>query len=261
MKNERPKELCKLLRRLATDFEELLQQNSGAFNESALQLYFDILFFLKIAELFDEHFVCITENNKDLTIKLFCIDASQLLQEKIKKAKSAMFFSATLIPMKYYIYMLGGDESSYNMRLQSSFPRENLGLCVADRISTRYKDRENSKAEVTACINAAIMHKTGNYIVYCPSYCYMQDILSGFEEYNQDYNIIFQSPDMDEESKEIFLDSFKLGNEKTLVGFAVMGGMFSEGIDLTGDRLLGTIIVGVGLPKLCTGERYNNGIF
>ncbi len=252
VENERPKELCKLLRRLATDFEELLQQNSGVFNESALQLYFDILFFLKIAELFDEHFVCITENNKDLTIKLFCIDASQLLQEKIKKAKSATFFSATLIPMKYYIYMLGGDESSYNMRLQSSFPRENLGLCVADRISTRYKDRENSKAEVTACINAAIMHKTGNYIVYCPSYSYMQDILSGFEEYNQDYNIIFQSPDMDEESKEIFLNSFKLGNEKTLVGFAVMGGMFSEGIDLTGDRLLGTIIVGVGLPKLCT---------
>lgn len=249
---ELPKELCKLLRRLAADFEELLQQNSGALNEPAMQLYFDIMFFLKISELFDEHFVCITENNRDLTVKLFCIDASRLLQEKIQKAKSATFFSATLLPMQYYVYMLGGGEDSYNMKLKSSFPRENLGLCVADRISTRYKDRESSKAEVAACINAAIMHKTGNYIVYSPSYSYMRDIMSEFEEYNQNYNIIFQSPDMDEKSKEIFLNSFNPDNEKTLVGFAVMGGMFSEGIDLTGDRLSGAIIVGVGLPQLCT---------
>lgn len=249
---ELPKELCKLLRRLAADFEELMQQNSGAFNEPALTLYFDVLFFLKISEFFDEHFVCITESNRDLTIKLYCIDASQLLQEKIKKSKSATFFSATLLPMQYYIYMLGGSEGSYNMRLQSSFPRENLGLCVVDRISTRYKDRESSKAEVAACINEAIMHKIGNYIVYSPSYSYMQDIINEFEKYSQEYNIIIQSPDMDEESKEAFLNSFKPDNEKTLVGFAVMGGMFSEGIDLTGDRLSGAIIVGVGLPQLCT---------
>lgn len=248
---ELPKELCKLLRRLASDFEELMQQNSGVFNEPALKLYFDILFFLKISELFDEHFTCITENSRDLTVRLFCIDASQLLQEKIQKAKSATFFSATLLPMQYYVYMLGGGEDSYNMKLKSSFPRENLGLCVADRISTRYKDRESSKSEVAACINAAIMHRTGNYIVYSPSYSYMRDIMSEFEEYSQGYNIIAQSPDMDEESKEIFLNSFKPNNEKTLVGFAVMGGMFSEGIDLTGDRLSGAIIVGVGLPQLC----------
>ena len=248
---ELPKDLCKLLRKLAEDYEELLQQSKIAIDEQALQLYFDILFFLKISELFDEHFVCITENNRDLTIKLFCIDASKLLQEKIQKAKAAVFFSATLLPMQYYVYMLGGNENSYNMRMTSSFPRENLGLCVAKGISTRYKDRERSVKQVAECINSAVKHKKGNYLIYCSSYLYMQDILREFEECHKDYDILVQNQDMSEEHKEEFIQSFQADKKKTMLGFAVMGGMFSEGIDLTGDRLSGAIIVGVGLPQLC----------
>ncbi|HYE10873.1 MAG TPA: ATP-dependent DNA helicase, partial [Patescibacteria group bacterium] len=249
--HEFPKELCKLLRKLAGHYEELLQQNGAALNEQALQLYFDILFFLKISELFDEHFVCITENNRDLTIKLFCIDASKLLQEKIQKAKAAVFFSATLLPMQYYVYMLGGNESSYTMRMASAFPRENLGLCVVSGISTRYKDRVNSIKQVAECINTAVKHKKGNYLVYCSSYLYMQDILAEFEEYKNDYDLLVQNQDMSEEHKEEFILSFQADRAKTMLGFAVMGGMFSEGIDLTGDRLSGAVIVGVGLPQLC----------
>ena len=248
---ELPKDFCKLLRKLAMNYEELLQQNSGALNEQALQLYFDTLFFLKISELFDPHFVCITESNRNFTIKLFCIDASQLLKEKILKAKSAVFFSATLLPMQYYVYLLGGNDSSYTMRMASSFPRENLGLCLAKGISTRYKDRENSIKQVAECINSAVKHKKGNYLIYCSSYLYMQDILHAFEEYNDGYDIIVQDQDMSEEHKEKFLQSFQADRAKTMLGFAVMGGMFSEGIDLTGDRLSGAIIVGVGLPQLC----------
>lgn len=248
---ELPKELCKRLRKLVTYYEELLQQSSVTLSEEALQLYFDTLFFLKISELFDEHFVCLTENNRDLTVKLYCIDASQLLKEKILKAKSAVFFSATLLPMQYYVHLLGGDDSSYTMRMASSFPRKNLGLCIAKGISTRYKDRENSIKQVAECINSSVKHKKGNYLVYCSSYLYMQDILKVFEEYNNDYDIIVQNQDMSEIHKEEFLQSFQGDRKKTMIGFAVMGGMFSEGIDLTGDRLSGAIIVGVGLPQLC----------
>jgi len=248
---ELPKELCKLLRKLAADYEEVLQHNSGLLNEQALQLYFDTLFFLKISELFDEHFVCISENSRDFSCKLFCIDASQLLQEKISKAKSAVFFSATLLPMHYYISLLGGNERSYKMRMASSFPRENLGLCVLKGISTRYKDRESSVKQVAESIHAAVRQKKGNYLIYCSSYLYMQDIIAAFEEHSGEYDIIVQSQDMDEERKEQFIQAFQANRLKTLLGFAVMGGMFSEGIDLTGDRLSGAIIVGVGLPQLC----------
>jgi DNA excision repair protein ERCC-2 len=248
---ELPKELCKLLRKLVMNYEELLQQNSVVLDEQALQLYFDTMFFLKISELFDEHFVCITENSRDMTIKLYCIDASQLLKEKILKAKSAVFFSATLLPMQYYVSLLGGDDCSYTMRMDSSFPRKNLGLCLAKGISTRYKDRENSIKQVAECINSSVKHKKGNYLIYCSSYLYMRDILQVFEEYNNDYDIIVQNQDMSEIHKEEFLQSFQTDRAKTMLGFAVMGGMFSEGIDLTGDRLSGAIIVGVGLPQLC----------
>lgn len=247
---ELPKELCKLLRRLAGDYEELLSQNSVKLNEQAMQLYFDVLFFLRISELFDEHYVCITENYRDMTIKLYCIDASKLLQDKIQKAKSTVFFSATLLPMQYYVYMLGGNDSSYTMRMASAFPRENLGLCVVKGISTRYKDRERSIKQVAECINASVKHKKGNYLIYCSSYAYMQDILREFEEYN-DYDILVQNQDMSEENKEEFIQSFHEDRAKTMLGFAVMGGVFSEGIDLTGDKLSGAIIVGVGLPQLC----------
>lgn len=248
---ELPKELCKLLRRLAADYEEQLQQSKLPLPEEALQLYFDTLFFLKISEFFDEHFVCLTYNNRDLIIKLFCTDASLLLQQKIQKAKSAVFFSATLLPMKYYVNLLGGSEGAYTMRMASAFPRENLGLCVVKGISTRYKDRENSIKQVAECIYSAVKHKRGNYLVYCPSYSYMQDILEAFVEHHNSYEILVQSQAMSEELKEEFLQSFQADKTNTMLGFAVMGGMFSEGIDLIGDKLSGAIIVGVGLPQLC----------
>jgi DNA excision repair protein ERCC-2 len=104
---------------------------------------------------------------------------------------------------------------------------------------------------VAACIHAAVRHKQGNYMVYCASYSYMQHILREFEEYGLNYDILVQSQAMEEEEREAFLRSFRPDNPKTLVGFAVMGGIFSEGIDLRGDRLSGVVIVGVGLPLLC----------
>lgn len=248
---ELPKELCKQLRRLVADFEQVLQQNSSLLNANSLTLYFDILFFLKISELFNENYVNIMQIGRDVSIKLFCIDPSKLLQEKIQKAKSSVFFSATLLPMPYYVYMLGGTEKSYTMRMPSAFSSENLGLYVYKSISTKYKDREKSMEQVALSIHTAISSKTGNYVVYSPSYSYMQDIIEAFEKYSADYEILIQQQNMNEESKESFLQSFQTGKEKTMVAFAVMGGIFSEGIDLKGERLSGAIIVGVGLPLLC----------
>ncbi len=248
---EAPKELYSLLKKLAAAFETVQQLQPQLMREESLTLYFDTLFFLKIYELFDDNYACITEIGRDVTTKLFCIDASRLLQEKIKKAKAAVFFSATLLPMNYYVYMLGGTEASYTMRIPSSFPRENLGLYVVKDISTKFRNRENSIRQVAACIHSAVRHRIGNYMIYCSSYSYMQDILREFEEQHKDYDILVQSQAMGEEEKEAFLQSFQPDNPKTLLGFAVMGGIFSEGIDLRGDRLSGVIIVGVGLPLLC----------
>lgn len=248
---EQPKELFPLLRSLVADFEAVIQQKGTILTEQSLTLYFDTMFFIRIYEAFDENYVTIAEIGRDVIIKLFCMDASMLLRERMSKAKSAVFFSATLLPLPYYIDLLGGNEESYNMKLSSVFPRENMGLCVVRSVSTRYKERESSVKQIAECIYHSIRHKVGNYLVYCSSYSYMQDIVGAFEEYNDDYDTIVQSQGMNEEDKEQFLERFQAGNSKTLVGFAVMGGAFSEGIDLTGDRLTGAIVVGVGLPQLC----------
>ena len=134
--------------------------------------------------------------------------------------------------------------------VQSPFPQENLGLFVADRISTRYTDRDKSIEEITNMIYTVVSQKKGNYIVYFPSYSYMA---AGYENFCEKYNAIntvIQQKDMTQEQRTEFISQFDRKNADTLVGFCVMGGIYGEGIDLTGDRLIGCIIVGVGLPQI-----------
>ena len=97
-----------------------------------------------------------------------------------------------------------------------------------------------------------IAGKIGKYIVYFPSYSYLSDVMEIFKEKYPKIPIIAQSRSMSEKAKKEFLDSFDAKSEGTLVGFCVMGGSFSEGIDLRGERLIGAMIVGVGLPTIST---------
>jgi DNA excision repair protein ERCC-2 len=153
--------------------------------------------------------------------------------------------------MDYFIQVLGGDETSYRIRLSSPFPRENLCLLVQDRVSTKYKNREYTYDKIAESIAKLVEGKAGNYLAFFPSYSYMNEVYTRFKELKKDINSIVQSSGMTEEEREEFLNNFSEGVSETLVGFAVMGGIFGEGIDLTGDRLLGAIIVGVGLPQVC----------
>jgi DNA excision repair protein ERCC-2 len=216
-----------------------------------MEFYFNTLSIIRTSEDYDERYVtygeCLYE---DVKLKLFCLDPSYLLREAMKRGKSSILFSATLMPMDYYIDILGGDENSYKMKLQSPFDRENLCLIVDDKISTTYKSREFTYDKIVNDINMVVKSKKGNYLVFFPSYKYMNEVYARFCEKNQDIKTECQTSLMDEGERERFLDNFSDENTETLVGFAVMGGIFSEGIDLTGNRLIGTIIVGVGLPQI-----------
>ncbi len=248
-----PKELCLLLKELVKESETWLTQNgmSEGYDEM-LELYFEILAFNKIAELYDERYITYLEkDHSDVKLKLFCLDPSYLLGEAIKRGKSVVFFSATLTPIDYFVNILGGSESDYRVLLNSTFERDNLCLLTANTISTKYKDRENSYAYIAQYIYAVISQKPGNYLVFFPSHKYMNEVHLVFNEMYPEVKSLLQSGIMSEKERESFLDSFKDGVKELLVGFAVLGGIFSEGVDLTGDKLLGAIIVGVGLPQLC----------
>ena len=219
--------------------------------EQLLLLYFDILSFLKIAELYDERYITWVEcKGGEVYLRLFCLDPSDLLDKAMKRGKAAVLFSATLTPLEYFTCVLGGGSDAKRLMLSSPFPRENLCLLVSDRISTKYKDRQDSLEPVADQIALTVGSRIGNYLVYFPSYAYLREVYEVFQERYPNVSTLVQHSGMEEEEREAFLQRFRAEPTQTLVGFCVLGGIYAEGIDLQGERLIGTVIVGVGLPQI-----------
>lgn len=248
-----PPEIVTPLWRVVQKTEDWLMRNQpGPYRERLLELYFNVTWFLRVIELYDERYVTyIEKNGRNVIVKLFCIDPSHLLRQALLQGRAAVYFSATLTPLEYFFTTLGGDLEDYRIKTDSPFPRENLSVMVADRIQTTFKAREFTYDGVTDLIAALTGQKQGNYLVYFPSYQYMNEIAARFASQYPSVRTILQETGMSEQSREEYLAQFTPGQSETLVGFAVMGGIFGEGIDLTGERLSGTVIVGVGLPQVC----------
>ena len=216
-----------------------------------LETYFLAYQFLKIAELMDEHYVIYAEKDRnDLTLKLFCIDPSSLLRQMGKGYRAKIFFSATLSPMPYYQDILGGSEGDYMISIPSPFREEQVEVLIKP-LSTRYHDRERTKGEMVSVIQALVKKRPGNYLIFFPSYQYLLAVYDQFKQTDSDTRTLIQEAGMTEVEREEFLAAFKPDLPKTLLGFAVLGGIFSEGVDLMGDRLNGVVVIGVGLPQLC----------
>jgi DNA excision repair protein ERCC-2 len=251
VKEEYPKDFIKLIRAFVKEGDKVLSYNGHLdFKEMLVDLYFKAASFVRVSELYDGSYVTYMEKSRNsLKLKLFCIDPSKLLKGVMEKQKASIIFSATLSPMDYYVYSLGGNKDSRTLVLSSPFPKDNLCLIINDKHSTRYKEREGSLDSIAKDISTVIESRRGNYLVFFPSYSYMEQVYERFKELCPEHNTAVQTPGMNEEDKEEFLRLFS--ESESVTGFGVMGGMFSEGIDLTGDKLIGCIIIGVGLPKLC----------
>lgn len=229
-----------------------LRKHPGApLEDEVLDLYFEVLSYLRIAELYDERYVTmIRQEKREVEVRQFCIDPSALLASCMDKGRSAVLFSATLTPLSYFSSILGGGEEPRTLMLDSPFEPDNLCLLVADGVSTRYKDRDQSLEQVVELIAETVRGRQGNYMVFFPSYSYMRRAQELFCEQNEDIPVLAQQTDMNDAQREAFLAAFEAGSTETLVGFCVLGGIYSEGIDLEGDRLIGSVIVGVGLPQI-----------
>lgn len=202
-------------------------------------------------ERYDDRYVTITEiDGSEVELTLFCLDPSKAIGEGLDRGKAAVLFSATLTPLAYHREMLGGREGDGTISLPSPFNQENLLLIAHQGISTKYADRPLSYIPIADAIHEAVSARRGNYIVYFPSYDYMRKVHEQFAERYPGMETLVQGGTMAEEERERFLSRFDAENRETLAGFCVLGGIFSEGIDLKGDRLIGSIIVGVGLPGI-----------
>lgn len=248
--DEGPDEILNLLRLLTVEGEAYLKEKKDNDKEEAfMNVYFNSLDFIRIGELFSEDFVYYGEKiGKDYILKLFCLNPSPMIKSCIERNITTVFFSATLSPMGYFKKLLGGKEDSYSLRLPSPFPPENRKLIIKTDVDTRYRYREGSYEKVVRYIHETLKENEGNFLVFFPSFEYMENIYELYSAMYSREEIFAQTNGMSEEERHIFLKRFE--DEDRAVGFAVLGGVFSEGIDLWGDKLKGAIVVGVGLPKV-----------
>ena len=248
-KKDEYKDLYKLLRIFLKECDEYLIKatNTQGYDEIK-DLYFDIRAFISISELYSKEYVTLVEINKnDVKVKLFCVNPSKNLSKIVQGSYSTIIFSATLTPINYYIDLLGGDDKSYRMKLPSPFKKENLKI-YGYPLNMRFKQRENNIDNVCNLIYRFKNEEVGNYMVFLPSYLYLNQIYSRYIELFGEDNTICQGEVLTESEREEFLNNFK--EDTNILAFCVIGGVFSEGIDLPGRRLIGSIIVGVGFPKI-----------
>ena len=251
------------------EIEKLFDETrDGELKKELLPVYFMLRTYVNMAEFLGDNYVIYEEINSDgqFVVHEYCIDPSDQLRECLVSAKGAVFFSATLLPIQYYRDLLGAEENDYAVYAESPFDPEKRGIFLMTDVSTKYTRRtEGEYRRIASAISQVVGQKRGNYIAFFPSHKMMMDVFKIYRaEFDRpDVNWVVQGKYMTEEDREIFMEDFENNNDgmTSLIGFCVMGGIFSEGIDLTGERLIGAIVVGTGLPQVSNeGEIRKNAI-
>lgn len=234
--------------------EKMLEEKKQV-DDEVLEFYFHVRSFLSVYEELDENYVIYTEMEEDgrFKIKLFCVNPAVNLESYLSFGNSTVFFSATLLPITYYKKLLSVEKDDYAIYAQSPFDETHRLVLVGNDVSTKYTKRNQSMYHKYAQYIANIVRaRKGNYLVFFPSYRFMEEVEAAFEEYkSEDMLCIMQEQNMNEQKREAFLQEFEAERKESLIGFCVLGGVFSEGIDLTEERLIGAIVVGTGLPQVC----------
>lgn len=244
------------LLRLSSAIEDYLEEHEESpIKKDILDFYFEISHFLLVYENLDKNYVIYTQMESDgsFCLKLFCVNPSRNLRECMMRGRSTILFSATLLPIQYYKRLLGAEEGDYEVYAKSVFDPERKGLFIAGDVTSKYTRRsEEEYYNIASYIHKIVSMKPGNYMVFFPSHAFLQNVYDIFCNYFTDkgkMECILQEEFMNEQSREVFLEQFE--KSSNLIGFCVLGGIFSEGIDLKNDSLIGAVIVGTGLPLVC----------
>lgn len=226
--------------------------------DAVLQFYFDLRHFLNMYDGLDVHYRIYSELGEDgkFRLHLFCIDPSRCLNACLEKGIAGIFFSATMIPVVYYKKLLSGKADDYAVYANSPFDSRKRRILIAKDVSSRYTRRNRTEFGKVADYIEALAHShVGNYMVFFPSYRYMEAVEQILKERDDNtYRWQMQVNGMTEEEREQFLNTFEEKRTESFVGLCVLGGIFSEGIDLRAERLEGVIVVGTGLPMVCSEQ-------
>ena len=248
---ELPTVLLKPLHALQAPLQDWLEQNPDhPAHAQLLDLYFAVQDITRASERYDAHFVSqLTARGSDLELHLLCLDPAPFVDASLAAGRAAALFSATLTPPSYYRTVLGCPDARA-VALESPFPAQHFGLYCLPSISTRYRDRDASIPAVSDALAALARGKIGNYLAFFPSYAYLRKVHEDFTARYPEIDTLAQESGLDDAARAAFLERFSASPTQTLLGFGVLGGIFGEGVDLVGDRLIGCAIVGVGLPQV-----------
>ncbi|MGO5434756.1 ATP-dependent DNA helicase [Enterococcus cecorum] len=248
---ELPDKLIDLGYRWSEYFRDFLLELKDEIPTWLQNLYFDLMSFLKIWEYYDDHFTFLVELvNHELQFKIFCLDPAHFIKQKLDFGKGSVLFSATLSPVQYYQNLLVGHTDDLTFRQSSPFNQNQFQVLVADYLPMTYKYRSQVVDSLCELIKKATDIKVGNYFCFFPSFSYMEEVYQRYIQLYPEAEVLIQSRELKDVEKEAFLANFQAQNEQVVLGFCVLGGVFSEGIDLKKNRLIGSIIVSVGLPQI-----------
>ncbi|MGN0288368.1 MAG: ATP-dependent DNA helicase [Lachnospiraceae bacterium] len=270
---ETAEDFVRALSHLSTTMSEYLENhNDTPVKEEVLAFYFEVSHFLFIYEGMQDDYVIYTELTEmdNFLLKLFCVNPARQLKACMDKGRSSILFSATLLPVQYYKKLLGGEGEDYEVYAGSSFDPRRCGLFIGRDVTSKYARRSQEEFyRIASYIHHIVEQRQGNYMVFFSSFAMLEQIYAIFQKYFNEagtVECIRQKESMKEEERENFLKHFT-GNkylniqekimlpveweERTLLGFCIMGGIFGEGIDLKQDSLIGAILVGTGLPQVC----------
>ncbi|MCR5666227.1 MAG: ATP-dependent DNA helicase [Eubacterium sp.] len=243
--------------RLATSFDDFLRESEEfPGKETLVEFYMQIRQFLMIYDLLDDNYVIYTEimPGGEFALHLFCVDPAVNLKSYLDRGRGAVFFSATFLPIHYYKQMLSTYENPYAIYAKSTFSKEQSCVLLGEDVSSRYTRRTSEEfMRFAKYLHGMVKAKCGNYIAFFPSYKMMHQVCDSFMQIEQpdDLELLVQDTHMGEADREEFLAHFEAEREGSMLAFCVMGGIFSEGIDLKGARLIGAAIIGTALPQVC----------
>lgn len=248
--SDEPSDLVNSLRKFVSLAEEFINdKKNDNIPDELIDIYFKSTFFIKISDIADDNFCYYATISKNkTTVKLFLTDPSEILKEILKSACASIFFSATLTPLKYFRYILGGTDEDYILRIKSPFDDKNLKLMITGDLSMKYAVRDSNIEASCIYINEIISVKKGNYMVFFPSYSFMEKVYDTYKELFDVSDIIVQDKGINEHEQELIIDKFQ--TQSAVVLFTVVGGVFSEGIDLPLEKLIGAVIIGTGIPQI-----------
>lgn len=254
--SEPPSELYDIMDKLTSEaevgyFRLSADKNARAAAATAKDIYHKLADVNERLHDFDRNFRFLTfADGENIRFKLFCVDTGGVISRRLDKGYSSVLFSATMEPIEYFKSLLGADGASSALTVGSPFDPSQLSVSIIDKISTRTSERERTLGSICHTIAATISPRRGNYMVFAPSFAYARMLFDAFHTKYPHIKALLQTKEMTGREREAFLGAFESGEDGYLVAFCVMGGIYSEGIDLAGDSLIGAVVVGIGMPSL-----------